>query len=157
MSTKFDLIYIVPVTVEGALVRKLIFAPQGVSKDDPAYFHASTLAGPWRKQTRVCKGTIDGAAITTPFVLPLRLKNGTNGESLSLNGVRLQVVDPTIEAATDKAGKALIGKDEKPIFNLRGGAIEITTYTFAAGDDDAAFGAASAPTVPVQTDDEAFA
>ena len=154
MSTMFDLIYIVPVAVDGASVRKLVFAPQGVAKDDPAYFHASTLAGPWRKQTKVCKGSLDGSPIAVPFVLPLRLKSGVNGDSLSLNGVRLQVVDPTVSPATDKDGKPMIGKDGKPVFNLKGGTIEIVTYTYAAGDDDAAFGA---PVAPAATDnDEAF-
>jgi len=158
MST-FELAFIVPITVEGNLVRKLVFAPKGVSKDDPSYFRASLLAGPWRKQTRICKGTVDGVAITAPVTLPLRLTQSKDRgtDMLVPSGVSLTVTDPTIEPVIDEAGKPVIGKDEKPIFNLKGGAIAISTYTFASGDDDAAFaGASKTPTAPAANNDEAF-
>ena len=158
MST-FELAFIVPITVDGASVRKLVFAPKGVPKDDPSYFRASLLAGPWKKQTRICKGTVDGVAITVPFTLPLRLTRSKDRgtDMLVSSGVSVTVTDPTIEQVVDANGKPVIGKDEKPIFNLKGGAIAISTYTFTAGDDDAAFaGSSKAPTAPAATDDEAF-
>ncbi len=152
---KFDLIYITPVTVDGASVRKLTFAPQGVAKTDSAYFHASMLAGPWKKQTKVCKGSLDGAPITTPFTLPLRLRSSDKGDYLSLNGVRLTVDEPVVTPVIDETTKEQrLGGDKRPMFNLRGGTIEITTYVLAAGDDDAAF--SSTPKASVSNDDEAF-
>ena len=158
MST-FELAFIVPITVDGQQVRKLVFAPKGVQKDDPSYFRASLLAGPWRKQTRICKGTVDGVAITSPVTLPLRLTQSKDRgtDMLVPIGSSMTVTDPTIEPVVDAAGKPVIGKDEKPIFNIRGGAIAITTYVLSSGDDDAAFATApKAPAAPTANDDEAF-
>ena len=157
MST-FELAFIVPITVDGQQVRKLVFAPKGVQKDDPAYFRASLLAGPWRKQTRICKGTVDGVAITSPVTLPLRLTQSKDRgtDMLVLSGVSITVTDPTIEPVVDAAGKPVIGKDEKPIFNIRGGAIAISTYTFASGDDDTAFAGSSKAPAASESVDEAF-
>ena len=155
---RFDMIYITPVTVDGASVRKLTFAPQGVDKTDPAYFHASLLAGPWKKQTRICKGTLDGVVIATPFVIPLRLRAGENGEFLVLNGVKMAIDEPVVTPVMDGETKTQrLGADKRPMFNLRGGAFEVTTYVLASGDDDAAFaGSSKAPTAPAATDDEAL-
>lgn len=160
MSTKFDLAYISQVTVDGQPVRKLVFAPQGVAKDDPAYCHASLLAGPWKKQTKICKGTLDGATIAAPFVIPLRLRAGIDGgQFLALDGVRIEVVDPVISPVIDDTTKQQrVGADKRPMFNLRGGVINVTSYTLSSGgDDDAAFSRAGAAAEPTATDDEAFA
>ena len=159
MST-FELIFIVPNTVDNKLVRKLVFAPKGVPKDDPAYFRASLLAGPWKKETRLCKGTLDGAPIVAhaPFILPLRLTQSKDrGEDmLVLSGVSVTVTDPTIEPVVDESGTPTLGKNGRPLFDLKGGKTEVVTHTFASGNDDAAF--ATAPKAPAASEsvDEAF-
>jgi hypothetical protein len=163
MSTVLQLIFITPNTVDGVVKRKLTFAPKGVSKDDPSYFRASLLAGPWGKKTRLNKGTLDGIAIESdaPYVLPLRLtKTKVRGtDMMVLDGAAVSVVDPTILPATNaETGEQLIGKDGKPIFDLVGGRYEVTTYTLSSSDEDepALAKASKAPAVSAQDVDEAF-
>lgn len=138
----YELCYIVPCTVKGASVRKLVFSPQGVSKDSPDYHHASMLAGPWTKQTLVCKGLIDGAPIAAPYALPLALKVSDHGPVLSLSGARLTIVDPTIVVLPE------VGADGKPLRNLRGGVVAIESYTLSTGADE--------PALAGSADDSAF-
>jgi hypothetical protein len=147
MST-FSLAFIVPITVKDQPVRKLIF------ESEDGKTRGSLLAGPWKKATLVAHGKLDGAPITTPYALPLVLRNSKHGQILRPRGVRILLVDPKVEAALDDSGAALVGKDGKSLFNLTGGSVEIVTFTLFSGDDDAAFGA---PVAPTATDDEAFA
>lgn len=129
---KFELMFITLVTTKSGETRKLHF-------EGPSGERASLLAGPWSKQTKICKGLIDGAPITAPIPLPVTLKGTEHGPVLRPNGVRL-FAEGELVGVVDAEGKAVLGAGGKPLVNLKATSFEVVTYSLASGDDEPALG-----------------
>jgi hypothetical protein len=145
MSTTWNLAFVVPTTTPSGVVRKFTF-------EDTDGNRATLLGGPWAKSTLIGRGMIDGVAITTAVPLAVVLKQSEHGPVLVTQGARLSIVDPVVTIVPGK-----LGADGKPLRNLSGGTLHLTTYAMMSGDDDPALAGGSFAQVSAAEDDPALA
>lgn len=129
---RFKMKFITPVTTKSGEVRKLHF-------EGPAGEVGTLLAGPWSKVTKVCKGLLDGVSITTPYSLPVVMKQTENGPILKFVGGDL-FAEGELVGVVDAENKPVLGADKKPLMNLKVSGFSIVTYSLEAGDDEPALG-----------------
>jgi hypothetical protein len=134
----WTLAFIVPTSTPSGVTRKLVFENEQGDR-------ATMLAGPWAKRTKVCKGTIDGAAINSPVPLTVSLRNTEHGQVLIPQGLRLSVIDPVVTTVEGKKGA-----DGKVLRNLAGGVIALSTFALVSEDDEPALVSIAAPVATVE-------
>ncbi len=122
----WTLAFITPVNTPSGITRKLILEDEDGNR-------ATMLAGAWAKMTKICKGFADGAPITAPIPLTVSKRDTEHGPVLVPAGVRLVITDPVITTVKDK-----LGADGKPLVNISGGVIHLSTFAISSGDDEPA-------------------